>query len=152
MDVTWMEIPRQAPRISSLTGHNTRLQCGLTSQSVRESHTRMEEILRTATELFAEHGFSDAITQVLADRLQLGKGTIYRHFPSKRELFLAAADRVMRKMQEKILANVAGVEDGLEQVSRGIMAFLSFFAEHPEYVELLIQERAQFKDRKRPTY
>ena len=58
----------------------------------------------------------------------------------------------MRKMQEKILANIAGVEDGLEQVARGIMAFLSFFAEHPEYVELLIQERAQFKDRKRPTY
>src|SRR5271166_192846 len=160
-------------RISSLTGQSTRLQCGLTSQSVRESHPRMqelngkkskrccsdeevlarkEEILQTATELFAEQGFSDAITQVLADRLQLGKGTIYRHFPSKRDLFLAAADRVMRKMQEKILANIAGVEDGLEQVSRGIMAFLSFFAEHPEYVELLIQERAQFKDRKRPTY
>ena len=120
--------------------------------SDEEVLARKEEILRTATELFAEHGFSDAITQVLADRLQLGKGTIYRHFPSKRELFLAAADRVMRKMQEKILASIAGVEDGLEQVSRGIMAFLSFFAAHPEYVELLIQERAQFKDRKRPTY
>lgn len=120
--------------------------------SDEEVLARKEEILRTATELFAEHGFSDAITQALADRLQVGKGTIYRHFPSKRDLFLAAADRVMRKMQEKILANIAGVEDGLEQVSRGIMAFLSFFAEHPEYVELLIQERAQFKDRKRPTY
>ena len=113
---------------------------------------RKEEILRTATELFAEQGFSDAITQALADRLGVGKGTIYRHFPSKRELFLAAADRVMRKMQEQILANIAGIEDGLEQVARGIMAFLSFFADHPEYVELLIQERAQFKDRKRPTY
>jgi AcrR family transcriptional regulator len=113
---------------------------------------RREEILRTATELFAEHGFSDAITQSLADRLGVGKGTIYRHFPSKRELFLAAADRVMRKLQEQILANIAGVEDGLEQVARGIRAFLSFFAAHPEYVELLIQERAQFKDRKRPTY
>ncbi len=120
--------------------------------SDEEVLARKEEILRTATELFAEHGFSDAITQALADRLQLGKGTIYRHFPSKRDLFLAAADRVMRKMQEQILASIAGVEDGLEQVSRGIMAFLSFFAEHPEYVELLIQERAQFKDRKRPTY
>ena len=120
--------------------------------SDEEVLARKEEILRTATELFAEHGFSDAITQALADRLQLGKGTIYRHFPSKRDLFLAAADRVMRKMQEKILASIAGVEDGLEQVSRGIMAFLSFFVEHPEYVELLIQERAQFKDRKRPTY
>jgi len=113
---------------------------------------RREEILRAATELFAENGFSDAITQALADRLGVGKGTIYRYFPSKRELFLAAADRVMRKLRERVLESVAGVEDGLEQMARGILAFLTFFAERPEYVEMLILERAQFKDRARPTY
>jgi AcrR family transcriptional regulator len=113
---------------------------------------RREEILQIATELFAEQGFSDAVTQAIAERSGVGKGTIYRHFPSKREIFLAAADRVMVKMQGEILANIAGVEDGLEQVARGMKAFLSFFADHPEYVELLIQERAHFKDRKRPTY
>ena len=113
---------------------------------------RREEILETATELFADHGFSDAVTQVLADRLQVGKGTIYRHFPSKRALFLAAADRVMWKLQEQVNANIAGIDDGLERIERGIATFLSFFAEHPSFVELLIQERAYFKDRKRPTY
>ena len=78
---------------------------------------RQEEILETATELFAEHGFSDAITQALADRLGVGKGTIYRHFPSKRALFLAAADRVMHKLQEAICEQVTGITDGL--VRRG---------------------------------
>src|SRR6266481_3982205 len=112
---------------------------------------RREDILETATALFAEHGFSDAVTQVLADRLGVGKGTIYRHFPSKQALFLAAADRVMRKLQEKVNANIAGIDDGLERIERGISTFLAFFAEHPPYVELLIQERAYFKDRKRPT-
>lgn len=48
---------------------------------------RWEEILEMATQLFADQGFSDAITQVLADRLQIGKGTLYRHFPSKRNSF-----------------------------------------------------------------
>jgi len=114
--------------------------------------SRREEILRTATELFAEHGFSDAMTQELADRLGVGKGTIYRYFPSKRELFLAAADRVMRTLSAHVEANVAGIEDGLERIARGVLAFLTFFADRPEYVELLIQERAQFKDRTRPTY
>ncbi len=113
---------------------------------------RREEILETATLLFAEHGFSDAVTQALAERLGVGKGTIYRHFPSKRDLFLAAADRVMWKMQERIDANVAAIDDGLEKITRGIATFLAFFAEHPPYVELLIQERAHFKDRRRPTY
>jgi AcrR family transcriptional regulator len=113
---------------------------------------RREEILDTATDLFAEHGFSDAVTQALADRIGVGKGTIYRHFASKRELFLAAADRVMRRLQERVCAEVDGIEDGLERVEKAISTFLSFFAEHPAYVELLIQERAYFKDRKRPTY
>jgi AcrR family transcriptional regulator len=113
---------------------------------------RREEILETATELFAEHGFSDAVTQALAERMGVGKGTIYRHFCSKRELFLEAADRVMRKMQERIDVRIDGVEDGLERISRAVSTFLAFFAEHPHYVELLIQERAYFKDRKRPTY
>jgi AcrR family transcriptional regulator len=113
---------------------------------------RREEILDAATELFAEHGYSDAVTQALAERLQVGKGTLYRHFRSKRDLFLAAADRVMRRMRERIDACVAGIEDPLERTTQAIHAFLAFFAEHPEFVELLIQERAFFKDRKQPTY
>jgi AcrR family transcriptional regulator len=113
---------------------------------------RREEILETATALFAEQGFSDAVTQALAERLGVGKGTIYRHFPSKRALFLAATDRVMRRLQECVSANVAGIQDGLVRIERGIATFLQFFADHPSFVELLIQERAYFKDRKRPTY
>jgi AcrR family transcriptional regulator len=113
---------------------------------------RREEILEKATALFAEQGFSDAVTQALAERLGVGKGTLYRHFPSKRALFLAATDRVMRKLQETVSARVLGIEDGLERIERGIATFLQFFADHPSFVELLIQERAYFKDRKRPTY
>jgi AcrR family transcriptional regulator len=113
---------------------------------------REEQILEAAVQLFAEHGFSNTDTQRLADKLRVGKGTIYRYFPSKRELFLAAADRVMRKMRESVDASIADIEEPFERIAVAIRAFLNFFAEHPEYVELLIQERAQFKDRKKPTY
>jgi AcrR family transcriptional regulator len=113
---------------------------------------RREEILEIATQLFADNGFSDAITQALADRLQIGKGTLYRHFPSKRELFLAAADRVMVKLNERIEVNIANIGDGLERVAKAISTYLAFFSENPSFVELIIQERAHFKDRKRPTY
>lgn len=113
---------------------------------------REEQILETAMQLFAEHGYTDTDTQLLADKLQVGKGTIYRYFRSKRELFLAAADRVMRLMRQSIDKCIADIDEPFERIGVAIRAFLSFFAEHPEYVELLIQERAQFKDRKKPTY
>ncbi|MEJ7639939.1 MAG: hypothetical protein WKF75_18705, partial [Singulisphaera sp.] len=73
-------------------------------------------------------------------------------FASKRELFLAAVDRVMRRMREHIDASIAEVDAPLERMAVAIRAYLDFFASQPEYVELLIQERALFRDREKPTY
>jgi AcrR family transcriptional regulator len=113
---------------------------------------RREAILDAATSLFAEFGFNDADTQELAERLGVGKGTVYRCFPSKRDLFLASVDRVISLLHECVEQSYAGVSDPLVIVVRGIRAYLDFFSDHPEYVELIIQERALFRDRKTPTY
>jgi AcrR family transcriptional regulator len=113
---------------------------------------RRDEILDAATELFARTGYSETTTEMLADRLQVGKGTIYRYFPTKRELFLGAVDRMMQRLLDTIDEAVEVLEDPLDKMAGAIRAYLTFFAEHPEFVELIIQERAQFKDRKQPTY
>ena len=118
----------------------------------REVGGRREAILVAATSLFSECGFNDADTQALAERLGVGKGTLYRCFASKRELFLAAVDRAVRQLHERLQRSTEGVEDPLERVTNGVRAYLEFFAEHPEFVELIMQERALFKDRKRPTF
>jgi AcrR family transcriptional regulator len=120
--------------------------------TVDPTDARREEILDAATDLFAEFGYSDAVTKDLAEKLQVGKGTIYRYFPSKRELFLAAVDRVMRRLRVHIDSTIEGIEDPLGRIEAGTRAFLGFFAEHPKFVELLILERALFKDRTTPTY
>jgi AcrR family transcriptional regulator len=114
--------------------------------------SRREEILEQAAVLFARHGYSETDTQSLAETLGVGKGTVYRYFPSKRELFLATADRVMRQLRSRVDASIANIEEPFARLRAAIGGFLGFFAEHPEFVELLIQERAQFKDRKKPTF
>ncbi len=125
---------------------------GVTDAKADRSAERREEILEAATKLFAEHGFADTDTQQLADKLGVGKGTLYRYFPSKRELFLAAADRGMRKLCAYIDASMAVIEDPPERIAEVVRSYLTFFADHPELCELLIHERALFKDRKKPTY
>jgi AcrR family transcriptional regulator len=106
----------------------------------------------TATALFAKEGFDRTDLQQVADALGVGKGTVYRYGRSKEELFLAAADRAMRQLRVAVDAATDPEPEPLEKVRKGIRAYLEFFEAHPEYVELLIQERAAFRDRKKPTY
>jgi AcrR family transcriptional regulator len=113
---------------------------------------RREQILDAAARIFAEAGFRNTDLQQVADALGVGKGTLYRYFPSKEVLFLAAVDRGMRRLHAHVQACADAAPDPLERVGRGIRAYLAFFRDHPELAELLIQERAEFKDRKQQTY
>ena len=113
---------------------------------------RRAEILDKAIQLFAARCYAGTDTQSLADELQVGKGTLYRYFENKEELFLAAVGHILCQLNERLDAASAAVADPLKKCRAGMLAYLTFFAEHPDYVELLIQERALFKDRGTPTY
>lgn len=113
---------------------------------------RREEILHTVAHIFAQNGYTKTDLQVVADALQIGKGTIYRYFPSKRELFLAAVDRGMRFLLDTVDEAIKDISDSLERLAVAIRSYLNFFDQHPELAELLILERAEFKDRKKSTY
>lgn len=113
---------------------------------------RAEEILPVAIALFARNGYACTDLQVVADKLQVGKGTLYRYFPSKKHLFQAALIRVLNGMREAVDAAVIQESDPLDQLYAAIRAYLGYFDEHPEYVELIIQERAEFRDKKKATY
>lgn len=113
---------------------------------------RRDEILHTATHIFAQNGYTKTDLQVVADALQISKGTIYRYFPSKRELFFAAVDQGMQSLLEITDNAMQNIADPLAKMAAGIHRYLTFFDEHPELAELLILERAEFKDRKKSTY
>ncbi|MBI2421248.1 MAG: TetR/AcrR family transcriptional regulator [Candidatus Hydrogenedentes bacterium] len=116
------------------------------------AEARREQILKEATAAFAQHGFSSTDVQAIADTLTIGKGTVYRYFPTKRDLFLAAVDRGMRLLGECIDEAVEAQSDPLAQVEAGFRSYLAFFDAHPEVVELFVQERAAFRDREQSTY
>jgi AcrR family transcriptional regulator len=113
---------------------------------------RREAIIAAATGLFAECGFAGCEMDRLATELNVAKGTLYLYFPSKDELFYACVDAGMRALQQSIQEAIAQQPDRLDRIRRGIHAYLKFFDEHPALIELFIQERARFKDRKDPTY
>ena len=89
---------------------------------MRICRSRREEILDVAASVFAQYGYPNSDMDYVAKALHVGKGTIYRYFPSKQELFLAAADRGMRQVHEHIEAACVGITDPLLRLSRTICA------------------------------
>jgi AcrR family transcriptional regulator len=130
------------------------------SSPIRPPHTRKpasaesrrELIISTAAPLFAELGYSSCEMDRLAGKLKIAKGTLYLYFSSKEELFCACVDDGMHRLQAELRTAADAESDPLQKIAVGIFTYLKFFDEHSHYAELLIQERAIFRDRKRPSY
>jgi len=113
---------------------------------------RQAQLLDVASHAFAKHGYANTDVQLVADLAGVGKGTVYRYFENKEALFLAAADDAMRRLNESLLCVAQLASDPLEMMMLAVHGYLRFFDNHPHFVELLIQERAFFRERKKPTY
>ena len=111
---------------------------------------RRTEILRHAIAHFSRSGFSNADLDAIAADVGCAKGTIYRYFENKEDLFHRAVQLVMEELLAATLA--APSDEPLEQLEHAIRSYLAYFDAHPEYVELLIQERAVFPAREKATY
>ena len=54
---------------------------------------------------------------LVAEAIQSGKGTLYRYFRSKEELFLAAVDLGLRRLREAVDASTADAPGPRERVA-----------------------------------
>jgi AcrR family transcriptional regulator len=114
---------------------------------------RRAEILDVAGKEFAARGFAGTQVQAIADRLGVGNGTVYRYFPTKEALFLAAVEQGLAGLTAEMDAIVDDpADDPVEQTRRAVRAYLRFFHRRPELAELFIQERAAFPHHHRPLY
>ena len=78
---------------------------------------REEKILATAEQLLLEAGSGDITLDSLADQLDLAKGTLYKHFSSKDELYL----RIIIRYEEQLF-NINKIDDSVSAgVSRMIL-------------------------------
>src|SRR5690348_10869274 len=75
-------------------GPGTDAQAGPAETSRRPGRPRSEQaeqaIIEATLDLFAEQGFEGVCVEAVASRAGVGKATIYRRWPNKEELLLAA--------------------------------------------------------------
>jgi AcrR family transcriptional regulator len=77
-----------------------------------------EQVLEAARQVFAKHGL-DAQMDEIAQRARLGVGTVYRHFPTKRDLLEALAEKRFEWLAER--ARQALAEDDAGEAFRNYL-------------------------------
>ncbi|WP_338554228.1 TetR/AcrR family transcriptional regulator [Paenibacillus sp. KS-LC4] len=65
---------------------------------------RRKRILKEAVILFAEGGYSNTTTALIAEKVGVTPGTIFQYFPSKESLYHAAVLEPLADIQQKSLA------------------------------------------------
>ncbi len=110
-----------------------------------ELSEKSEAILEQAIQTFAELGFRATDVQMIADRAAVGKGTVYRHFGTKENLFWAAAFEVFKRMRHALVEAERAVAGAAAKLRAACLAYGRFFDRHPEYLEVFVQDRAEFR-------
>lgn len=113
---------------------------------------KRDQILDTELKVFAREGFAETDVQVIADLAKVGKGTVYRHFGNKRELFLATARHSVEKLSEFLREQVKEGSSSVQILREIATSYARYFELHPESVEIMIQERASFREQVFPTH
>ena len=92
---------------------------------------KRDEIVRAALELIAEHGFHGAPMAMIAERANVGAGTIYRYFENKDVLIAELYQNVEGRMLPAILDGYAADRPLRERFIHLGTALLRYFIENP---------------------
>lgn len=102
-----------------------------------QGHTRREEILQAAKELFLEQGYEATTIRRIADRVGVSAPALYLYFPDKEQMMLALCDQTFGYLIEAIAEIEKSIRDPLEKVRRFGNAYLQFGLEHPDEYRLV---------------
>lgn len=113
---------------------------------VLASQSRWEELLTTATRMFAEQGYAGVGMDDIAAAVGIAGPSVYNHFVSKSEILSAAMNRGaewMRYDMQTALKSATSHADGLYRLLR---AYTTFVLEHNDLVDLLINEAGELPE------
>lgn len=108
-----------------------------------KSEDTRRAILRCAAEVFSERPYHEVLIDEISTRLQVGKGTLYRYFASKEELYFATIVDGLEGMQDAIDATLrqsAPLERIIEALAR---TMIGYFWERRDFFVLLYRHEAK---------
>ncbi len=115
-----------------------------------------EAIVRGAAEVFSKHEFHEVLTDDIAAHVGVGKGTLYRYFRSKEELYLASIGDGLRELHASVTAVLAQSSPLVPTIERLTHTLIDYFWDKRDFFVLMhrlepklkAKERAEWRQRR----
>jgi len=114
----------------------------------KSEHIR-EAIVRGAAEVFSSREFHEVLTDDIAEHVGVGKGTLYRYFRSKEELYLAAIGDSLRELHASVTAVLADDAPLVPTIERLVRTLIAYFWERRDFFVLMHRLEPKLKAKER---
>lgn len=118
-----MPASRSAPRARALT-------------PAREKKTTYDRILDSAEQRFAQHGYGATSLADIADDVKIRAPSLYKHFDSKRALYLAVLERLLAPFVE-LVGRLLVTPSAAEDASANLLAVVKHYVRTPNLARLV---------------
>ncbi len=89
---------------------------------------RRAQLLESALEVFAAHGYHAAAMDDIADQAGVSKPVLYQHFPGKLDLYLALLDSSCDTIIDNCRRALESTQDNKQRVAATMDAFFAYVA------------------------
>ena len=103
--------------------------------AAEESNARRQEILLIAADLFARRGYDAVGVRQIADAAGILGGSLYHHFPSKRDLYVEVHDAALAGAANLMEAEIANLKDPWDRLEAACRVHLGVQVD-PESITL----------------
>lgn len=99
---------------------------------------RTELILETAEEILIKKGYYNASMDEIAAQAGVAKGTLYQHFPTKEDLFLALVEKALARFEQAIQQAITSSDNARQKLVCIIhYVYGEYRGEHRHLLQLL---------------
>jgi AcrR family transcriptional regulator len=107
----------------------------------KASPEKRVRILEAAIALFTTEDYHRVLVDDIAERAGVGKGTVYRYFPSKEAVFLELVELAASRAGEVVRADVDSNEPALTRLRRAVTMTLEYFRRNEPFLAILYHEK-----------
>jgi len=106
---------------------------GIKQRKEREKEIRKESIIDAAEQVIHDRGFDNATMDEIAEKAELGKGTLYLYFKNKSSIYLAVCNRGSKILNGRMAKVLTLDLPGLNLIRKLGETYLEFIRENPIY-------------------